>query len=58
MCQEWTDELFRCAHNLLALNASPVVFLEKCHTKLCVMIGPNDHGIPVRKLVHRSHTCK
>lgn len=48
--QEWADIIFKCAINLLGLNRSPLGFLEKCHSKLCIMtIG--DGIIPVKKLV-------
>lgn len=29
IAREWTDALMRLTHNLLAINASPMAFLEK-----------------------------
>ena len=51
--QEWADELFRCATNLLALNRCPLSFLEKCYTKLCLVTSA-EGMIPVKKYVGHS----
>ena len=50
LIQEWANVIFDCAVNLLGLNRSPLGFLEKCHTKLCLMT--NSEGvIPVKRSV-------
>jgi hypothetical protein len=46
--QEWSTELFSYATNLLALNGSPLQYLEKCWTKLTIITTPNGQ-IPVKK---------
>jgi len=46
--QEWATELFQYATNLLALNASPLSYLEKYYTRLTLVTDP-DGRIPVKK---------
>jgi len=46
--QEWATELFLYATNLLALNASPLSYLEKYYTRLTLVTDP-DGRIPVKK---------
>ncbi|PFX28836.1 1-phosphatidylinositol 4,5-bisphosphate phosphodiesterase beta-1 [Stylophora pistillata] len=47
---EWADALFCLTHNLLAINASPISFLEKLHSKICVQTS-GDGKIPVKNIL-------
>jgi len=46
--QDWATELFQYATNLLALNASPLSYLEKYYTRL-TLVTDADGRIPVKK---------
>jgi len=46
--QEWAAELFQYATNLLALNASPLSYLEKYYTRL-TLVTDLDGRVPVKK---------
>ena len=46
--QEWTDALLSYATNLLALNQSPLSYLEKTFYKISMVVG-QDGKIPVKK---------
>ncbi|XP_058940060.2 1-phosphatidylinositol 4,5-bisphosphate phosphodiesterase beta-1-like isoform X2 [Pocillopora verrucosa] len=48
--REWADALFCLTHNLLAINASPISFLEKLHSKICVQTS-GDGKIPVKNIL-------
>ncbi|XP_078345046.1 1-phosphatidylinositol 4,5-bisphosphate phosphodiesterase beta-1-like isoform X1 [Oculina patagonica] len=48
--REWTDALMRLTNNLLAINAAPITFLEKHHTKICVQTSA-EGKIPVKNIL-------
>ncbi|CAH3159585.1 unnamed protein product [Porites lobata] len=48
--RDWTDALMKLTNNLLAVNASPMSFLEKHFTKLCVQTNA-EGKIPVKSIL-------
>ncbi|KAG8201638.1 hypothetical protein JTE90_012706 [Oedothorax gibbosus] len=50
IAQLWTDHLLKMAYNLLAINASAAVFLEKALTKV-KLLTDRDGKIPVKNIV-------
>lgn len=50
IAQHWTDQLFQLAYNLIQLNSSTIMFLQKAHTKL--VLGADKSGnLPAKKSV-------
>lgn len=47
---EWRDELLKIAYNLLALNGSAAMFLQKAYVKLCLMTD-RAGKIPVKHVI-------
>ncbi|XP_068688405.1 1-phosphatidylinositol 4,5-bisphosphate phosphodiesterase beta-1-like isoform X3 [Montipora foliosa] len=50
IASEWTNALMRLTHNPLAVNASPMTFLEKQYMKICVQTS-GEGKIPVRNIL-------
>ncbi|KAK0178807.1 hypothetical protein PV327_007657 [Microctonus hyperodae] len=50
IAQHWTDQLFQLAYNLIQLNSSTIMFLQKAHTKL--VLGADKSGnLPVKNIL-------
>ncbi|KAK0094870.1 hypothetical protein PV326_009715 [Microctonus aethiopoides] len=50
IAQHWTDQLFQLAYNLIQLNSSTIMFLQKAHTKL--VLGADKSGnLPAKNIL-------
>lgn len=45
--QNWSSDLLQISTNILQLNASPMTFLRKIHTKICLSVDVGGK-IPVK----------
>ncbi|XP_066601294.1 1-phosphatidylinositol 4,5-bisphosphate phosphodiesterase classes I and II [Prorops nasuta] len=50
IAQHWTEQLFQLAYNLIQLNTSTIMFLQKAHTKL-TLTADKQGNIPVKNVI-------
>ncbi|XP_070577885.1 1-phosphatidylinositol 4,5-bisphosphate phosphodiesterase beta-1-like isoform X2 [Ptychodera flava] len=50
IAKEWVEEVFDMAYNMLALNASPLQYWEKMHSKL-IITSPIEGKVPVKHIL-------